>query len=160
MLVVTLAAVVLLSGSAMAENKKACDNQQAGAQGEQAKNGNAPIGYGGAKVQMMPFMVPYRDDAGVHYQPLAIRLVLDAGPNERPACFGVPYVHDRLLAYLYRANLTADDFVGERRDMLAKNLFDAAVDMVGKGFYTGVEIVGPDSAALDCKSATLTSQCK
>jgi hypothetical protein len=154
-LVTALAVFALLSGPASAANKKDCDSQPA-----LAKDGAAPVGYGGAKVQMSPFMAPYRDGAGVHYQPIVVRVVLDAGLNEKPACFGVPYVHDRMLAYLYGANLTADDFVGERRDTLAKNLFDTAVGFVGKGYYTRVEIVGPESTALDCKSATLSSQCK
>ena len=63
----------------------------------------APIGYGGAIVQMLPLMAPYHAGGGVRYEALTIRLVLDQGPRERPACFSVPYLHDRFLAYVYQS---------------------------------------------------------
>ena len=53
-----------------------------------------------------------------------------------------------------------DPLTGEKRDVLAKNLFQVAVDTVGPGYYSGLEIVGPDADPLDCKSTTLSSQCK
>ena len=158
LLVLVLALLIVASGGADAASKKDCSKQKAPAE-EEAPAG-AAVGYGGSKVQMMPFMAPYRAAGSVRYEPLTVRIKLDPGPNERSACFSVPYVHDRMLEYLFEANLTADDFVGERRDTLAKSLFDVAVEKVGKGYYTGVEIVGPDAEDLDCKSMTLSSQCK
>ena len=64
------------------------------------------------------------------------------------------------MTYLFKANLTIDDFSGERRDVLAKNLFDVVVDTVGKGFYTKVEIIDSDAPEMDNKSQTLSAQCK
>jgi hypothetical protein len=126
------------------------------------------VGYGGAKVQMQPIMAPYRTTSGIRYEVLTVQLTLDAGPRERPACFSVPILHDRMVAYLYEANLTAADFVGQRRDVLAKNLFDLAVKTVGRGFYSAVEIIDIEprptgSTApppMDPKSMTLSAQCK
>jgi len=118
------------------------------------------VGYGGAIVQMTPFVTPYRDRGHVHYKPLLIRLVLDAGPNGHAACFVVPMLHDRMLQYLYKANLTIDDFSDERSRDLAKALFDVAIETVGKGYYTDVQIVGPDTPPLDGKSQTLSVQCR
>ena len=37
----------------------------------------------------------------------------------------------------------------ERRDVLAKNLFDVTLAMVGKGYYAGLELVPDDAPPLD-----------
>ena len=93
----------------------------------------APVGYGGAKVQLQPIMTPYHTaGAGVRYEVLTLRVVIDTGPKERPACFAIPLIHDRIVAYLYGANLTAADFIGQRREVLAKNLFDVAINTTGQ----------------------------
>jgi hypothetical protein len=144
---------------AFATDKKDCNKQQEGP-AQPAEGGGAPVGYGGSKVQMLPIMTPYHSDTGIRYEPLTLRLALDPGPMERSACFSVPYVHDHMLSYLYAAHLTSDDLSGEKRDVLAKNLLQVAIDTVGAGYYTNVEIVGPDAEPLDCKSQTLSSQCK
>ena len=94
---------------------------------------------------------------------VTLRLVLDTGPKERPACFSVPIVHEKMLMYLYHANLTPPDLVGARRELLAKNLYAVAVKTVGKGFYSGVEMINIDDRGenpLDPKSQTLSAQCK
>ena len=113
----------------------------------------APIGYGGKKVQLNPIMAPYRTSAGVHYEVIILRITFDTGARERPACFAVPIVHDRIIRWLYKANLTGADFVGQRREILQKNLFDVAISTVGRGYYTGLEIVDPDKEDLNPKSA-------
>ena len=121
------------------------------------------VGYGGAKVQMHPIMVPTRNSAGqVRFEVLTVRLVLDAGPKERPACFSVPIVQEKMLMYLYRAKLVPGDLIGQRREVLAKALLDVAIKSTAKGFYSGVELVEGTSqvAELDPKSQTLSNQCK
>ena len=57
-----------------------------------------------------------------------------------------------------KAKLTSADFFGERRKMLADNLFKVAVKAVGKGFYSEVQLVGPDAEEMDPKSQTLSAQ--
>jgi len=148
-------ALPVTTGNAFASEKKE-EKKSESKEEEEA----APVGYGGAKVQMSPFMVPYRASDGIRYEPVMVRLVLDAGPKERSACFSVPYVHDRFLAYFYKANLTMADFVGERRQLMAKNLFQVAIDTVGKGYYSDVEVIDTDAPPLDPKSQTLSAQCK
>ncbi len=113
----------------------------------------APVGYGGKKVQMNPLMAPYRTSAGVRYEVLMLRVTFDTGLRERPACFALPIVHDRIVSWLYKANLTAADFTGQRREVLAKNLFDVAVNTVGRGYYSGLEIVDPEKEELNPRSA-------
>src|SRR4051812_24297423 len=92
-------------GTSVASEKKEKPKAEKGKKKEGKEEG--AVGYGGAKVQMSPFMVPYRASSGVRYEPVMVRLVLDSGPKERSACFSVPYVHDRFLAYFYKANLTS-----------------------------------------------------
>ncbi|MCB2107584.1 MAG: hypothetical protein KDE14_07790 [Rhodobacteraceae bacterium] len=134
----------------------------------QAQDG---VGYGGAKVELQPMMVPTRNSSGeVRYEVLTLRIVLDAGPRERPACFSIPYVHEKLLTYMYHANLTPADLIGQRQEVLAKNLLKVAIDATDKNFYSAVEIVDegaqamkqldPNARALDPKSQTLSNQCK
>jgi len=131
----------------------------------------APIGYGGPHLRLFPMMVPYRTSAGVLYQPLIIEVELAAGngpdslsekgePREKQACFALPIIHEKLLTYLFSANLVADDFVGERRDVLAKNLFDVLLQDVGKGYFANLTLIGEDAPALDPKSESLSKQCR
>ena len=121
------------------------------------------VGYGGAKVQMHPIMVPTRNFAGqVRFEVLTVRLVLDAGPKERPACFSVPIVHEKMLMYLYRAKLVPGDLIGQHRKVLAKALLDVAIKSTAKGFYSAVELVEETSqvSELEPKSQTIINQCK
>jgi hypothetical protein len=112
----------------------------------------APVGYGGKKVQLNPVMAPYHTSIGVRYEVLTLRITFDTGARERPACFAVPLVHDRIIRWLYKANLTSADFAGQRRELLAKNLFDVAINTVGRGYYTALEIVDPEKEDLNPKS--------
>jgi hypothetical protein len=119
------------------------------------------VGYGGAKVQMQPLMVPTRaKDGSVRFEVLTVRLILDAGARERPACFSIPIVHEKMLMYLYKANLTSADLDGPRLEVLANNLLDVAIKTTAKGYYAGIEIVDESSQAMDPKSQTLSNQCK
>ncbi len=125
-----------------------------------AEKEDKPVGYGGAEVQMKPFMVPYRTiDGTIRYEVLMVRLTLDTGPRERPACFSVPIVHDRMIRFFYKSKLTAADFVGERRKLLEEKLFEVAVAATAKGFYSGAEILGDDPEPMEPKSQTLSTQC-
>ncbi len=121
-----------------------------------------PIGYGGAKVQLNPIMSPYRTPSGVRYQVISIRMVLDVGVNERPACFMIPVVHEKILFYLYKNMPSPEDLQGQRRDVFLKEMLDLATAATDRGFYAGVELVGEDDdkSKMDPKSQTLSSQCK
>lgn len=121
-----------------------------------------PIGYGGAKVQLNPIMSPYRTPSGIRYQVITVRLVLDVGVNERPACFMAPVVHEKILFYLYKNMPSPADLRGQRRDVFLKEMLDLATATTDRGFYAGVELVGDteDQSMMDPKSKTLTSQCK
>lgn len=70
------------------------------------------VGYGGAKVQLAPIMSPYRTSSGVSYQVVMVRLVLDVGVNERPACFMAPIVHEQILFHLYKTMPQPEDLRG------------------------------------------------
>ncbi|TAL02425.1 MAG: hypothetical protein EPO08_06990 [Rhodospirillaceae bacterium] len=131
----------------------------------------APIGYGGPRLRLFPIMVPYRTSGGVLYQPLVIEVELAGGggpdslsekgdAREKQACWALPIIHEKLLMYLFNANLVSDDFVGERRDVLTKNLFDVLIDTVGRGYYAGLTLVADDAAPLDSKSLELSKQCR
>ena len=119
---------------------------------------------------MQPMMVPYHSPTGIRYMPLTIQMNVAGGsgdpslsekgdPREKQACFIIPILHERFLMYLFNANLEGDDFEGEKRDVLAKNLFDVAIATVGKGYYAGLELVPDDAPPLDPKSETLSKQC-
>jgi hypothetical protein len=144
-----------------------------------AQEGDAAVGYGGPRVQMQNFMAPMvMPDGSVRFQVLTVRLILDAGEKRSAACFSVPIVHERFLMFLYKAKLSPTDFIGQRKDILAKRLFDVALETTGKGYFTGVEIVDESALALEAKlsmdpkavadskllldniSRTMTSQCK
>ncbi len=119
-----------------------------------------PIGYGGAKVQLAPIMAPYGDGRTVRYQVVTVRMVLDVGLNERPACFMIPVVHEKILLYLYKNMPQPADLQGQRKDVFTKALLDVATETTDRGFYSGVELVDDTSPPLDPKSQTLSTQCK
>lgn len=121
-----------------------------------------PVGYGGAKVQLAPIMSPYRTPSGVRYQVVTLRLVLDVGVNERPACFMVPVVHEKFMFYLYNKMPQPADFQGQRAEVMIKELLDLATRTTTRGFYSGVELVreGEDKSQMDPKSQTLSTQCR
>jgi hypothetical protein len=137
-----------------------------------APGGGSPVGYGGAKIQMMPIMAPYRTPSGVRYQVLTLRLVLAPNPEtERPACFMVPIIHEKILLYLYGANLQLADFSGQRLEVLATKLLEVATATTDRGYFTGVEFLDDQSmlppagnvktaSSLDPRSQTLSSQCR
>lgn len=116
-------------------------------------------------------MAPYHTSTGVLYQPLLIDVEVASGGSgdpkldtkgdlrEKQACFILPLVHEKLLEYIFQANLTSADFSGEQRDVLEKNLFDTVIAFVGKGFYTKLTLLNDDSPPLDPKSETLSTQC-
>src|SRR5688500_10446013 len=77
------------------------------------------VGYGGAKIQMLPMMVPYRVGKDLRYHVLTIRLLLAPNPEtERPACFMVPILHEKILLYLHSQKFVQADFSGQRLDVL------------------------------------------
>ncbi len=132
-----------------------------------------PVGYGGAKIQMMPIMAPYRVGKELRYQVLTLRLVLAPNPEtERPACFMVPILHEKILLYLHKAKLQQADFSGQRLDVLKEKLLEIAVSNTDKSYFTAVELLDDQSmlpsaggskasaTSLDPRSSTLTSQCK
>lgn len=114
----------------------------------------AGVGYGGAYVQLKPIMAPVRGtDGRAHFDVLTLRLVLDVGERERPACFSAPIVHEKILLYLYGAGLTAPDLIGTRKDILAKKLLDVAIGATAKGYYSAVVIVEQSQLELEMKLA-------
>ncbi len=132
-----------------------------------------PVGYGGAKIQLMPMMAPYRVGKDLRYQVLTLRLVLAPNPEtERPACFMVPILHEKILLYLHKAKLQQADFSGQRLDVLKEKLLEVAVSNTDKSYFTAVEFLDDQSmlpttggskasaTSLDPRSSTLTSQCK
>ena len=138
---------------------------------EAREKGVEPIGYGGPHLRLLPIMVPYHSSAGVRYQPLLLEVEVATGGTgdpkldtkgdlrEKQACFILPLVHEKILEWLFKANLTSADFSGEKRDVLEKNLFDTVIAFVGKGFYTKLTILSDDSPPLEPKSETLSKQC-
>lgn len=120
----------------------------------------AGIGYGGAKVQLAPMMAPYRTSRGVQYQVVIVRMTLDVGVNEKPACFMIPIIHEKFLLYFNKTQPTPADFVGQRKDVMLKALLDLATETTDRGFYAGVELVDETSPPMDPKSQTLSVQCK
>lgn len=127
----------------------------------QPKEGEAGIGYGGAKVQLQPLMSPYKGAGGrVQYQVITVRLVLDVGVNEKPACFMIPIIQEKLLLYLAKKQPRPEDLTGQRKDVFLKEILDVATAATDRGFYSGVELVDETSPELDPKSRTLSTQCK
>lgn len=136
-----------------------------------AADAEGPVGYGGAKIQMLPMMAPYRTSSGVQYQVLTIRLLLAPGDNERPACFMVPILHEKFLMHMHDAKLTQADFAGQRLEVLATKLMEIAVANTDRGYFTGIEFLDDQSlppapasvknaTPLDPRSQTLSSQCR
>lgn len=137
-----------------------------------------PVGYGGAKIQMMPMMAPYKVGKETRYQVLTLRLVLAPNPEtERPACFMVPILHEKILLYLHKAKLTQADFSGQRLDVLREKLLEVAIANTDRSYFTGLEFLDDQSMLptaskgkdgqdvksntnLDQRSQTLSSQCK
>jgi hypothetical protein len=121
-----------------------------------------PVGYGGAMVQLAPLMAPYRSGNRVLYHVVTLRLILDVGVNERPACFMAPVVHEKFLQYFYKNMLSPSDVVGQRRDVTEKALLDVATAATARGFYSAVRVVDESSPPLmsDPKSQTLSTQCR
>ncbi len=125
-----------------------------------AEGGEAKIGYSDAEIQLNGMMVPIKTRNGMSYEVLTLRLQLAPGETERPACWMAPIVHEKMLIYLHDANLSADDFVGQKRELLARALLDVAIKTTDRGFYAGVVLVEETSPPLAQKSLTLSSQCK
>jgi hypothetical protein len=120
-----------------------------------------PVGYGGAKVQLAPFMAPYRvPGQAVRYTVVVLRLVLDVGLNERAACFMAPIVHEKFLLYLYKKMPQPEDFQGQRKDVMLEELLKVATAATTRGMYSAIELVDETSPPLDPKSQTLSTQCK
>ena len=128
-----------------------------------AEEGEGALGYNGPRVQLTPIMAPYHTSSGVQYEVLTVRLRLPEG-NERPGCWLIPIVHERMLMYLYDANLTRADFQGQRREVLRENLFKTVIDATDRSIYTELTLVDGNSdlisPATDPRSATLSTQCK
>ena len=130
------------------------------------------VGYGGAKIQMMPIMAPYRVGKSMRYHPLTLRLVLAPNPEtERPACFMVPILHEKILMFLHKANLQQADFTGQRLDVLREKILAVAIANTDRSYFTGIEFLDDQSmlptpgdtktaTSLDPRSSTLSSQCK
>lgn len=128
-----------------------------------AAEDEGPIGYTGSRIQLTPIMAPYMTPTGPQYEVLTVRLRLPEG-DERTGCWLAPIVHEKLLIYLYDANLKRADFQGQRRDVLIENLFKAVIDATDRSVYTGLTLVDgnsdPITSATDPRSATLSTQCK
>lgn len=126
-----------------------------------APAGEGKVGYSDTQIQLGGMMAPTHSRSGVGYEVVTIRLKLAVGENERAACWMAPIVAEKFLMYLHSANLTPDDFQGQKRELLVKNLFDVAVKTTDRSFYTGVVLVDETTPALeDPRSKTLSSQCK
>ena len=131
--------------------------------------GENAIGYGGARVQLMPFMVPYKTSSGLQYQVVTLQLVLDVGVMERAGCFMAPIVHEKLLLYLHKLKPVPADFQGQRLEVIQKEMLDVATAATDRGVYSAVNFVyetmlqmkdDKTGTHMDPKSTTLTSQCK
>ncbi len=128
-----------------------------------AEENEGGIGYTGYRIQLTPIMAPYMTPNGLRYEVLTVRLRLPEG-SERPGCWMIPIVHEKILMYLYDANLTQADFQGQRRDVLTKNMFDAVIRASDRSLYTGLTLVDANSEPItpetDPRSATLSTQCR
>lgn len=143
-----------------------------------AASGGNPVGYGGSKIQLMPMMAPYKVGKDTRYHVLTLRLVLAPNPEtERPACFMVPILHEKILLFLHKANLQQADFTGQRLDVLREKILGVAIANTDRSYFTAVEFLDDQSmlpttskgkdgvevrsnTTLDPRSATLSSQCK
>jgi hypothetical protein len=119
------------------------------------------IGYDGARIQMKPLMVPVREKkGGVSYHPLVVRLMLSPGRYERPACFSVPYVHERVMMHLARTPLERADLVGPRREILARTILEIATQATAHGYYLAAEVVDDSSPPLEPRSQVMSTMCR
>ena len=126
-----------------------------------AAESEGKVGYSDTQIQLGGMMAPTHSRDGVSYEVVTIRLKLAVGENERAACWMAPIVAEKFLMYLHSAKLTPEDFQGQKRELLIKNLFDVAVKTTDRSFYTGVVLLDETTPALeDPKSKTLSSQCK
>lgn len=125
-----------------------------------AAEGEGKIGYSDSEIQLNGMMVPIKTRNGMSYQVLTLRLQLGPGETERPACWMTPIVHEKMLMYLHDAGLSDDDFVGQKRELLAKALLDVAIKATDRGYYSSVMLVDETSPPMAQKSLTLSSQCK
>ena len=123
------------------------------------KAGEAKVGYSEDKIRLKGMMVPIRAGDGASYEVITVQLALAPGETARPACWMVPIIHEKMLMYLASAHLEKADFEGQRRELLAKNLFNVAVQATDRGYYTGVELVDETTPPLEDKSKTLSDQC-
>ena len=127
------------------------------------------VGYSNVRIQLMPLMAPYRTSRGIQYEVVTLRVVLAPGETERAACFMIPMIHEKFLYHLYNAKLSEADFVGQRREVMEKNLLNVAVAATDKSFYTAVEMLddsrllptdGKTNSSMDTRSTTLSAQCR
>ena len=123
------------------------------------KEDSGKVGYSEDKIRLKGMMVPIRAGSSSNYEVITVQLALAPGETARPACWMVPIVHEKMLMYLAAAHLVKADFEGQRREVLAKNLFNIAVQATDRGYYTGVELVDETTPPLEDKSKTLSSQC-
>jgi hypothetical protein len=145
------------------------------AEGHKAEKGGekgGALSSEGPHLRLSPMMAPYQTSAGIAYQPLMIevevigaagegeKLDTEGNLRQKQACFIIPLIHDKLLEYLFKANLTSADFYGERRDVLQKNMFDALIAYVGKGFFVKLTLLGDNPPPLEPASQTLSVQCR
>ena len=131
-----------------------------------------------AAAQRLPMMVPIKVGKETRYHVLTLRLVLAPNPEtERPACFMVPVLHEKILLYLHKAKLQEADFSGQRLEVLAEKLLEVAIANTDRGYFTAVEFLDDQSmlpvatknkdgvevksnTSLDQRSATMSTQCK
>jgi|GEM_PF-3542878 len=131
-----LVSAVVLASSALAQDKSG-------------------VGYGGAYVQLKPIMTPVVGPGGqVTFEALTIRLILDAGERERGGCFSVPMVHEKIVMHLYKNKPTMADLVGQRSEVLAKQLLEVAIAATDKGYYSDVKIIDQGQLQLEAKKST------
>ena len=137
-----------------------------------AESGGA-VGYTGYRIQLMPMMAPYMTSKGLRYEVLTVRLRLPepeariltgSSDAERPGCWMIPIIHEKILMYLNEANLTQADFRGQRREDLRKNLFDAVIRASDRSLYVDLDLVDGNSEPIemtnDPRSTALTKQCR
>ena len=126
---------------------------------------------GGVQVRLAPIMAPYRTPEGVRYQVVQVQIRLvgsiqgeslseKASVRQQAGCFMIPIVHEKLLMYLYRANLQEADFSGQRREVLEKKLLDVAIATTDRSTYAELILVDDNTPVLDPKSKTMSAQCK
>jgi hypothetical protein len=123
------------------------------------KEDTGKVGYSEDKIRLKGMMVPIRLGGSTNYEVITVQLALAPGETARPACWMVPIVHEKMLMYLAAAHLEKADFEGERRQVLAKNLFNVAVQATDRGYYTGAELVDEATPPLEGTSKTLSGQC-